>query len=82
MSSISDESDGGIEQAVAPDVADEPAVALVDKPAVADVANELGAALVADEPLVPDVLAVDPVADEPAVAPVIVPAEGVANEPD
>ena len=52
-SSISDESYGGTEQAVAPDVADEPAVALVvDEPAVAYVANELAVALVADEPLV------------------------------
>ena len=83
MSSISDESDGGIEQAVAPDVADEPAVALVvDEPAVAYVANELAVAFVADEPLVADVPAVDPLADEPAVAPVIVPTEGVADEPN
>ena len=83
MSSISDESDGGIEQAVAPDVADEPAVALVvDEPAVAYVANELAVALVADEPLVADVPAVDPLADEPVVAPVFVPAEGLADEPD
>ena len=65
MSSISDESDGGIEQAVAPDVADEPAVAYV--------ANKLAVALIADEPLVADV---------PAVATVIVPAEGIADEPD
>ena len=83
MSSISDESDGGIEQAVAPDVADEPAVALVvDEPAVAYVANELAVALVADESLVADVPAVDALADEPAVAPVIVPAEGIDDEPD
>ena len=77
MSSISDESDGGIEQAFAPEVADKPAVALViDEPAVAYVANELAVALVADVP------AVDPLADEPAVAPVIVPTEGVADEPN
>ena len=83
MSSISDESDGGIERAVAPDVADEPAVGLaVDEPAVAYVANELAVALVADEPLVADIRAVDPLADEPAVAPVIVPADSVADEPD
>ena len=82
-SSISDESYGGIEQAVAPDVADEPAVALVvDEPAVAYVANELAVALVADEPLVADVPAVDPLTDEPVVAPVFVPAEGLADEPD
>ena len=83
MSSISDESDGGIEQAVAPDVADEPAVALVaDEPAAAYVATEIAVALAADEPLVADVPAVDPLADETAVAPVVVPAEGVADEPD
>ena len=83
MSSVSNESDGGIEKAVAPDVADEPAVAfVVDAPAVAFVANELAVALVADEPRVADVPAVDPLADEPAVASVIVPAEGVADEPD
>ena len=40
MSSISDESDGRIEQAVAPDIVEEPAVALVvDERAVAYVAN-------------------------------------------
>ena len=83
MSSISNESDGRIEQAVTPDVVDEPAVALVvDEPAVAYVANELAFALVADEPLVADVPAVDPLADEPAVAPAVVPAEGVADEPN
>ena len=50
-SSFSDESDGGTEQAVAPDVTDEPVVALVvDEPAVAYVVNELAVALVADEP--------------------------------
>ena len=77
MSSISDKSDGGIEQAVAPDVADELAVALVvDEPAVAFVANELVVALVAD------VLAVDPLTDEPVVAPVVVPAESVADKRD
>ena len=65
MSSISDESYVGIEQAVAPDVDDEPAVALV-----------------ADEPFVADVPANDPLADEPVVAPFLVPAEGVADEPD
>ena len=83
MSSISDESDGGIEQAVAPDVADEHAVALVvDELAVAYVANELAVALVADGSLIADVPAVDALADEPAVAPVVVPAEGIADEPD
>ena len=83
MSSISDESGGGIEQAVAPDVADELAVALVvDEAAVACVANELAVALVADEPLIADAPTVHPLADEPAVAPVIVPAEDVADEAD
>ena len=83
MSSISDESDGVIEQAVAPDVADEPAVSLaVDKPAVAYVANEPAVALFADQPLVADGPTVDPLADEPAVASVVVPAEGIADEPD
>ena len=48
MSSISNESDVRIEQTVAPDVAVEPAVALVvDEPAVAYVANELVVALAA-----------------------------------
>ena len=77
MSSISDKSDVGIEQALAPEVADEPAVALVvDEPAVAFVANELVVALVADVP------AVDPLTDEPVVAPVVVPAERVADKSD
>ena len=55
ISSISNKSDDEIEQAVAPDFADEPAVALVvDEPAVAYVANELPVALVTDEILVSD----------------------------
>ena len=73
-------SDVAIEQVEAPGVANEPAVALVDKPAVAYVANELPVALVPGEPLVADVPAVHPLADEPAVTPIVVPAEGIAYE--
>ena len=62
ISSITDESDGRIKQAVAPDVADKPDVVLVT-----------------DEPLAADVPAVDPLADKPDVAPVNVPAEGIAD---
>ena len=80
MSSINNKSDCGIEQVVAPDVGNEPTVALVDEPAVAYVANELPVVLVAGGPLVVDVTAVDSPADEPAVTPIVVPAEGIAYE--